>query len=201
MGIRYKLPDGGRLRLLGGSGSIRVIAEDRDDVEVDQPNSHAEVKGEVLEVRSKSGSLTARCPTGTRVSVGAISGSVRLEGTFASVKVSAISGSVHVGSVRGDADVRSVSGSLSIESCGGDCSLNTKSGRITVGHVEKGLQAATISGTIEVGSGAVEPGTSAHRPVPERGAEPERIDGRADELSEGLDMRMREFEFDRPTDR
>ena len=159
MGIRYKLPDGGRLRLLGGSGSIRVIAEDRDDVEVDQPNSHAEVKGEVLEVRSKSGSLTARCPTGTRVSVGAISGSVRLEGTFASVKVSAVSGSVHVGSVRGDADVRSVSGSLSIESCGGDCSLNTKSGRITVGHVEKGLQAATISGTIEVGTagqGAVE---------------------------------------------
>jgi hypothetical protein len=152
MGIRYKLPEGGRLRLLGGSGSIRVIAEDRDDVEVDQPNSHAEVKGEVLEVRSKSGSLTARCPTGTRVSVGAISGSVRLEGTFASVKVSAISGSVHVGSVRGDADVRSVSGSLSIESCGGDCSLNTKSGRITVGHVEKGLQAATISGTIEVGT-------------------------------------------------
>src|SRR3990172_3555713 len=148
MGIRYRLPEGGRLGLLGGSGSIRVIAEDRDDVEVDQPNSHAEVKGEVLEVRSKSGSLTARCPTGTRVSVGAISGSVRLEGTFASVKVSAISGSVHVGSVRGDADVRSVSGSL-----------NTKSGRITVGHVEKGLQAATISGTIEVGTagqGAVE---------------------------------------------
>jgi len=61
--------------------------------------------------------------------------------------------------------------------------------------------AMKYGGTIEVGSGAVEPGTSAHRPVPERGAEPERIDGRADELSEGLDVRMREFEFDRPTDR
>ena len=157
--MRYRLPESGRLKLLSGSGSIHVIAEDRDDVEIDQPRAHVEDKDHALEVHSKSGSVTARCPTGTRVYVGVISGSVRLEGTFASVKVSAISGSIHVGSVRGDVDVRSVSGSLSVESCGGDCCLNTKSGRITVGHVEKGLQAATISGTIEAGTagqGAVE---------------------------------------------
>lgn len=61
--------------------------------------------------------------------------------------------------------------------------------------------AMKYGGTIEVGSGAVEPGTSAHRPVREHTTELERIDGRADELSEGLDVRMREFEFDRPTDR
>ena len=159
MGMRYRLPESGRLKLLTGSGSIHVIAEDRDDVEIDQPRAHVEVKDHVLEVHSKSGSVAARCPTGTRVSVGVISGSVRLEGTFGSVKVSAISGSIHADEVRGDVDVRSVSGSLSVESCGGDCSLNTKSGRITVGHVGQGLSAATISGTIEAGiagQGAVE---------------------------------------------
>src|SRR3990170_8878073 len=106
MGMRYRLPESGRLKLLSGSGSIHVIAEDRDDVEIDQPRAHVEDKDHVLEVHSKSGSVTARCPTGTRVYVGVISGSVRLEGTFASVKVSAISGSIHVGSVRGDVDVR-----------------------------------------------------------------------------------------------
>ncbi|HET8943524.1 MAG TPA: DUF4097 family beta strand repeat-containing protein [Dehalococcoidia bacterium] len=160
MSMRYAIPEGGRLKLLSGSGSVHVIAEARDDVEIDQPRAHVEVRDDhVLEVRSKSGSVTARCPTGARVSVGVISGSVRLEGEFGSVKVSAISGSIHVDQVQGDVDIRSVSGSLTLESCGGNCSMNTKSGRITVGEVGKGLQAATISGTIEgatAGQGAVE---------------------------------------------
>lgn len=159
MSTRFKFPKGGKLRLLGGSGSIHVIAEDRPDVEIDQLRHHAEVKGDVLEIRSKSGSITARCPTGIRVSVGAISGSVRLEGTFSSVKVSAVSGSIEVDKVRGDVDIRSVSGSLTVKSCGGNCVMNTKSGRITVGQVGKDLHAATISGTIEggtAGQGAVE---------------------------------------------
>ena len=159
MGMRYRLPDGGKLKISAGSGSVTVVAEDRNDVEIDRSNIHVEEKGGVLEVRSRSGGVSARCPTGTHVSVGVISGSVRLEGTFASARISAISGSVDVGSVRGDVDVRSVSGSLSVEDCGGNCSLNTKSGRITVGHVGQSLSAATISGTIEVGTagqGAVE---------------------------------------------
>lgn len=159
MGIKYTIPEGGRLKLLSGSGSIHVIAEDRGDVDIEQTHHHAELKDHVLEVRSRSGSITAHCPTGTRISVGVISGSVRLEGTFASVKVSAVSGSIHVDKVRGDVDVRSVSGSLTVESCGGNCVMNTKSGRITVGQVGKDLHAATISGTIEggtAGEGAVE---------------------------------------------
>lgn len=150
--MRYALPEGGGLKLLGGSGSVRVVAEDRSDVEIDQPRAYVELKDHVLEVRSRSGSVTARCPTGTHVSVGVISGSVRLEGDFGSVKVSAVSGSIDVGNVRGDVDVRSVSGSLRVASCGGSCVTNTKSGRIIVGHVEKDLQAATISGTIEAGT-------------------------------------------------
>jgi len=159
MGTRHWFPEGGKLRILGGSGAIHVIAEDRDDVEIDPPSATVELKDSVLEVRYRSGGITARCPTGARVAVGVISGGVQLEGTFASVKVSAVSGSIRVDSVRGDVDVRSVSGSLTVRSCGGNCVLNTKSGRISVGHVEKSLQAATISGMIEAGAagqGAVE---------------------------------------------
>lgn len=61
--------------------------------------------------------------------------------------------------------------------------------------------AMRYGGTIEVGSGAAEPDSPAHVPPPERGAGVQRIDGRVDELSEGLDGRMREFEFDHPVDR
>lgn len=157
--MRYTIPEGGRLKLLSGSGSVHVIAEDRGDVEIEPPHHHAELKDHVLEVRSKSGSITARCPVGSRVSVGVISGSIRLEGTFGSVKASAVSGSIHVDTVRGDVDIRSVSGSLTVKSCGGNCVMNTKSGRVTVGQVGRDLHAATISGTIEggtAGQGAVE---------------------------------------------
>lgn len=152
MGATYPFPTEGKLRILGGSGGVRVVAEERDDVEVEPPGITVETKDAVLEVRSRSGGISVRCPTGIRVAVGVISGGVRLEGAFASVKVSAVSGNVYVGSVRGDVDVRSVSGSLTVESCGGNCVLNTKSGRISVGHVEKDLHAATISGTIEAGA-------------------------------------------------
>lgn len=159
MGMRYRLPASKRLRLLTGSGSVSVIAEERDDIEVEPPDRHSQLKDEVLEIHSKSGSVRVRCPVGTRISVGVISGSVRLEGTFGSVKVSAISGSIHVDSATGDVDIRSVSGSLSVGRCGGECTLNTKSGRISVGHVEKAIHAATISGTVELstaGQGDVE---------------------------------------------
>jgi DUF4097 and DUF4098 domain-containing protein YvlB len=149
----FRLPPGGKLKIATGSGSVRVVAEHRDDVEIEMPQGWTDLEDDVLKVKSKSGSITARCPEGLRVAVGVISGSVKLEGTFASAKVSAVSGSIDVGSVRGNVDVRSVSGSLSVLSCGGSCCLNTKSGRIKVGHVERDLQAATISGTIEAGTG------------------------------------------------
>lgn len=62
--------------------------------------------------------------------------------------------------------------------------------------------AMKYGGTIEVGSGAIEPETSAPRVLrSERGARVERIDSQLEELSEGVDVRMREFEFDRPVDR
>src|SRR5206468_6890357 len=91
-----------------------------------------------------------RVPRGTNVSVGAISGGVRLEGTFGSLKVSAVSGSVEVDKALGDVDIRSVSGSLSIQGAGGECCLNSKSGRIIIGRVDGPAKAATISGSVEL---------------------------------------------------
>jgi len=152
MGSRYKTRPGSKVRLHSASGELHVIAEEREDIEVDPPGRRVEYRDDdgVLDIRSKSSSLLVRVPTGTNVSVGAISGSVRLDGTFGSVKVSAVSGDVELDTALGDVDIRSVSGSLSVNSAAGECCLNSKSGRISIGRVGRLAKAATISGSVEL---------------------------------------------------
>ncbi len=150
MSVRYDLPAGVSLRVLSGSGEVTVSAEERSDLEVD-PSRHVEFKNGTVEIRSRSGSLSVRCPKLTNISVGVISGHVRLEGEFGSVKVSAVSGSIEIDSAAGDLDVRSVSGHLTVKTCRGRCQLNTKSGHIRVDDVGGATQASTVSGRVEVG--------------------------------------------------
>jgi DUF4097 and DUF4098 domain-containing protein YvlB len=158
MGSRYKIRPDTRLRLHSASGKLHVIAEGRDDIEVDPPGRQVEFRDDnrIAEVKSKSSSLQVRVPTGMNVSVGAISGSVRLEGTFGSVKVSAVSGSVDLDDALGDVDIRGVSGSLSVKSAAGECCVNSKSGRITIGHVGRLAKAATISGKVDLTTDGIE---------------------------------------------
>jgi DUF4097 and DUF4098 domain-containing protein YvlB len=154
MGLQHPLKPGAALRLLTSSGEVTVTAEDRDDLDVEPPDRRVEMKdgGRTAEVKARSGSLRVRCPTGTDVSVGAISGRIRLAGQFGSVKVSAVSGHIEIDSASGDVDVRSVSGHLSVNACGGRCQLNTKSGSIRIGRVEKAARVSTLSGSVELGT-------------------------------------------------
>jgi DUF4097 and DUF4098 domain-containing protein YvlB len=152
MGTRHRIRPDARFRVHSASGKIHIIAEDRDDLEVDPPGRRVESRddGRIIEIQSRSTNLQLRVPAGRNVSVGAISGAVQLEGEFGSVKVSAVSGSVEVGHALGDVDIRSVSGNLSVERADGECSLNSKSGRITVGRVGRLAKAATISGKVDL---------------------------------------------------
>jgi DUF4097 and DUF4098 domain-containing protein YvlB len=106
----------------------------------------------VLEVKSKSGSIEVRCPIGTDVSVGAMSGQVKLAGTFGSVKVSSVSGGIDIDTATGNVDARCVSGSISVKSIGGRADVSSKSGRVRIDRVEGPAQASTISGGVEIGT-------------------------------------------------
>jgi hypothetical protein len=178
VGSVYKLPENGRIRVLSASGGVTVIAEDRSDVEV-EPGSrmvdlkagkrrhrhgifehlhrhpHPEKEGDrprrpVLEVKSKSGNIEVRCPVGTDVSVGAMSGSVKLVGSFGSLKISTVSGGIDIDTARGNVDARSVSGSVHVKSCGGSADIASKSGRVRIDHVDGSVHASTISGSVEI---------------------------------------------------
>lgn len=155
MGTRYPIPDGARLKVLSVSAKVRVIAEDRSDVEIDPPDRRIETSDDrrVIETKSKSTNLEIRIPTGMNVSVGSVSGHVELIGRFGSVKASSVSGHVTIGDTNGDADIRSISGHIEVGDCGGCCRANTKSGHILASHVMHELMGNTMSGNVEVGVG------------------------------------------------
>lgn len=106
----------------------------------------------VLEVKSKSGNIVLRCPLGTDVSVGAMSGNVKLIGTFGSVKISTVSGGIEIDTTRGNVDARAVSGSVMVRNCGGRCDISSKSGNVRLERVEGPVHASTISGGVELGT-------------------------------------------------
>jgi DUF4097 and DUF4098 domain-containing protein YvlB len=151
MGSRHELPEGARLRVLTISGSVNVIAEERDDLEVDPADKRVKRDGDhIVELKSRSSNLTVRCPVGTNVSIGTVSGSVKLEGSLGSIKISTISSGVNLDTSSGEVDIRTVSGSISVARCGGSCKLGSKSGSIRVGGAGGKVRASTISGSLEV---------------------------------------------------
>lgn len=111
--------------------------------------------GPVLEIRSPRGGsrdIEVRCPAGIPVSVGTISGDVRLVGDFGAATITTTSGDVAV-SHAAALDARSISGRLEVDRCTGLCRLNTKSGHIKAGDTGP-AEATTVSGRINLRSTA-----------------------------------------------
>lgn len=154
MGTRYPVPAGARLRVITVSGRVEVIGEARDDIEIDPPDRRlgAAEDERYVETRARSTNLKVRVPTGMNVTVGTVSGDIRLVGLLGTIKVGSVSGKVSIERAAGDADIRSISGSIEVVGCGGDCRANTKSGRIEIGHVGGAIRAHTMSGRIDVGT-------------------------------------------------
>lgn len=189
------------LRVQSRSGKVHVIAEARDDVEVetDSVESHMADGGRVRVVRSSRGGsspITVRCPEGTDVSVGSQAGPVRMEGTFGAVTVTTMSGKIEIDAAK-EADLRSMAGSITagvvqgkarLSSMSGKLSLKeaaevmagTVSGSITIGRVAGDAKARTVSGSIELcgcGEGEIAVKTISgrvHIELPE-GTEPETV--------------------------
>ena len=164
-----------QLRLSTSSGRITVTAEERSDIliEAGAPARDAievDSAGQVTLTSAKGGSahLKVRCPTGTNVVAGTVSGTVELRGELGQAHVTTVSGKIDVEGAEG-LDVRTVSGSIEAGRCVGRCRLQTKSGRATVGSAGE-VDVSTISGRIRLGditghvqvrtaSGKVEVGT------------------------------------------
>ena len=149
------VPGHAELRLSTSSGKITVVAEERDDVLVEGGvRSPDDVERDPIgrmrltSARGGASDLQLRCPTGTDLVVGTISGHADLRGRFGVVRITTVSGSVEA-EAADELDVRSISGSIRVESCASGCLLRTKSGRTEIGRA-RDAEISTISGKIRL---------------------------------------------------
>ena len=172
--IVISVPGSAELHLSTSSGRVVVTGEERSDVLIEEgaPSSdriERDATGRVRFASAKGGSssLEVRCPAGSDVVVGSISGTVTLRGPLGAVRVTTVSGSVQVESAE-ELDVRSISGNIEVDRCpgrsrlqtksghavcrcAGDAQVSTLSGRIQLEEATGRVRAQTVSGTVEVG--------------------------------------------------
>ena len=157
--VSLSVPGHAELHLMSRSGRIAVVGEERSDVLIESgapsPDGiETDATGRVRLTSAKRGSapLEVRCPAGSDVVIGTISGRIELRGTLGAVRVTTVSSDIAV--ERAEAlDVRTVSGSIEIGSCPGRCSLRTKSGKASVASAGEAY-VSTISGSIRLGKTA-----------------------------------------------
>lgn len=150
---RVDLPVAVTLRLQSRSGSIDVIAEPRDDVEVDGEGAtaHVEEGGSAVTIRAGRGGsrpMTVRCPVGTDINMGTQSGTVTAEGEVGTLSVTTISGTIDVEAAE-QADLRTMSGQITLGRCSLRCRMGSVSGRVSAGAIARGA-AQSISGAITI---------------------------------------------------
>jgi DUF4097 and DUF4098 domain-containing protein YvlB len=172
--VAIAVPAAAELHISTSSGRVLVTAEERPDVLIEEgapsPDKIAsDATGRVRFASAKGGSaeLEVRCPIGSDLVVGTISGNVTLRGPLGLVRVTTVSSNIEVESAE-QLDVRSISGSIEVERCPGRCTLQTKSGsaaargagdaqvstlsgRIELDGTTGKVRAQTVSGSIDVG--------------------------------------------------
>jgi len=142
------------VRIASTSGAVRVIAEDRADVDVPDSSTFS-VDESVMTVSAGSRRALVRVPIGTDLVVGTTSGRVEVSGPVGSLAVTTMSGRVSVEAAR-SVDIRSTSGRIEVGSATGSCRVSTRSGRVVVGSCgEAHLTSASGRISLEVADGPV----------------------------------------------
>ena len=164
-----------RLRISAMSGRVTVIGEERGGIQVERGGHPVTADDGAVEVRTArpSDPVVVRCPVGTDVVIGTVSGGVELVGRLGAVGVTSKSGSIDVAAVA-SADLRTVSGRVEVEDCAGACristtsgtiivdetvdaEISTTSGRVRIGDVSGSVRLRSVSGSVDVGSAALGP--------------------------------------------
>ncbi len=153
--LTLSVPGSAELHLRTRSGHVTVLGEKRSDVLVesgaparDKIAIDATGRVEISSAKGGSAALSVRCPAGSDIVIGTMSGRIELRGTLGTVRVTTVSSDITV--ERAEAlDLRTVSGSIEVGSCPGRCSLRTTSGKATVGSAGDAY-VSTISGSIRL---------------------------------------------------
>lgn len=127
-----------------------MYCEERADIVVEKGGDLRKAEREGSQIAfHPSGSFVVRCPAGTALVIGVISGRVDVRGRAGATKVSTASGSIEIEEAS-KADIRSISGSIKVGRVGA-VRAGTKSGSIEIGRATR-AEVATVSGRASVES-------------------------------------------------
>ena len=153
--VSLSVPGHAELHLLTRSGQITVVGEERPDVLIEsgapsRDKIEVDETGRLRIPSAKGGSapLSVRCPAGSDVVIGTMSGRVELRGVLGAVRVTTVSSDILVERAE-SLDLRTVAGNIEVGSCAGACSLRTTSGKASVGSTGDAY-VSTISGSIRL---------------------------------------------------
>lgn len=110
------------------------------------PDGSFEVRGD----RTGSGTIVVRCPPGSHVSVGTLTGPVETHGPLGEVRIVTETGKIRVERAE-RVDARTRSGSVDVRWCAGECRLVTASSHVEVGSAGS-VSIASQSGSVAAGS-------------------------------------------------
>ena len=136
------------------SGAIEIIAEQRDDLAIEEGASSTDDLeigdlGRILiRPRKRSRPVVVRCPIGSDVSAATGSAAIRLRGSFGRVRLSSRSGRIDVDSAD-DLSARAGSATIRVQEVRGKARLSTKSGAIHVGAA-RAVDTRSLRGAIDL---------------------------------------------------
>ena len=160
------------------SGSVHLVATDRDDTVVEvsprDPNRASDVKvAEGARVEFRNGTLAVsagrrfislgrggavtidiQLPSRSRLQVSSASAHLHADGEFGECRFATASGDIHVGSIAGNLKSDTASGDVTVGELAGDVKFGAASGSLSVRHLEGAVNAQTSSGDIVVAAAA-----------------------------------------------
>jgi hypothetical protein len=135
------------VRVATKNGRIRLIAEDRPDIEVEGRALVGDDVGRVT-IETTNESVVVRVPLGCDVVAGTVNGRIIAEGRLGAVAAVSETGRVSIESAR-SADVRTTSGRIEAGVIDGEFRAHTSSGRVTA-EVTGAADVSTVSGRIDL---------------------------------------------------
>lgn len=169
-------PSGGAISIHNANGKIRVVGEDRTDIEIcvhksvsaDCPEIAEKLldsiqlqngkSGEILELeiqiprkcsRRAVAHLELRVPRATKVASSSTNGKISLEGLERSIRARSSNGSIVICEVNGDIDVTTANAKVACRCTRGRLHARSSNGKIEVGGHTGSIDASTSNGVIK----------------------------------------------------
>ncbi len=146
------------LAVIGRVGTIEIVGEDRDDIDVDVVKQSSSVRSDLdelsVETEHANGTLEIRTEwageSGWMESEPSVDLTITVPETFPVSRVGSVVGSAEIRNVRGELAIESTTGSITARDVDGSIDARSTTGRIELRDVTGTVTARTTVGRVEI---------------------------------------------------